>query len=598
MMGVHQPQVELFSYKVNLDKRVRADHPLRRVVAEIDFAFIRAEVATRYGQNGHVSIDPAILLKMMFLLFFDDLASERELMKIIPERLDYLWFLGYGLDDQIPDHSVLSKARARWGKEAFEKFFTRTVGQCVGAGLVDGRKLHMDSSLIDANASKDSILRSCPELISALKAAYQAQESKLEDSSTPNAYEPINDSLMSTSDPDASITRKGPEPARPRYHHHRAVDDAHGVITAVETTPGSIAENKKLLTLIDQHEANTHAIVETAVADRKYGTAENYLACDQRNIRAHIDTFLTHRKNEALGIIPESEFKYQPDKDTYLCPAGKELIPRRLNVTRRTMEYYVPGRACLKCELREKCTRSKTGRTLQRHEHQEILDNAKAQAHSSRGRRDRKRRQTLMEGSFADAANNHGFKRSRWRRLWRQEVQDWLVAGIQNIRTLLKAAKRSGRAAASIIAVEFTGPKRPLWILTDQNTGRRSGDILLKTFAAFTSRRWFEAKPGGTLLVHRVWATRPCTATPLAAQIRPRWPRESGSGDLAAIFVEHGGVELAKPAFVFLGVCSHIDAVGGERRRALLHGIPIKGHFCSGWRKRARLASTKGSDNH
>ena len=145
MMGVNQPQVELFSYKVNLDKRIRADHPLRRVAAEIDFTFIRAEVAACYGHNGHVSIDPAILLKMMFLLFFDDITSERELMKIIPERLDYLWFLGYGLDDEIPNHSVLSKARARWGKDAFEKFFTRTIAQCVQARLVDGRKLMQPS---------------------------------------------------------------------------------------------------------------------------------------------------------------------------------------------------------------------------------------------------------------------------------------------------------------------------------------------------------------------------------------------------------------------------------------------------------------------
>jgi IS5 family transposase len=56
---------------------------------------------------------------MMLLLFLDDIKSERELMRIIPERLDYLWFLGYQLDDPIPNHSVLSKARKRWGKEAF-----------------------------------------------------------------------------------------------------------------------------------------------------------------------------------------------------------------------------------------------------------------------------------------------------------------------------------------------------------------------------------------------------------------------------------------------------------------------------------------------
>jgi len=460
MMGVHQPQVELFSYQVNLDKRVRADHPLRRVAAQIDFSFIRAEVASAYGYNGQVSVDPVILLKMMFLLFWDDIASERELMSVIPERLDYLWFLGYGLDDQVPDHSVLSKARSRWGKKAFEKFFTRTITQCIQAGLVDGRKLHVDSSLIDASASKDSVVRSCPELIAALKEAYEAQESKLEDSVTPDSYESVNDRLMSTTDPDAAIARKGGEAARPRYHHHRAVDDGHGIITAVETTPGSIAENKKLLPLIEQHEANTQTKVEIAVADNKYGTSENYVACQQQDIRTHMGDVLSQQKKQANGIFPDSEFKYQPKKDSYLCPGGKELVPRRLNVTRRTMEYYVPGRACLKCSLREQCTRSKTGRTLQRHEHQELLNKARQQAHSDRAKTDRKRRQILIEGSFADAANNHGFKRSRWRRLWRQQIQDWLIAGIQNIRALLKATKAKASGAVALVTGVFASNSR------------------------------------------------------------------------------------------------------------------------------------------
>src|SRR5947199_7201636 len=208
MMGEQKRERELFSYAVNLEKRVRSDHPLRRVAAAIDFSFVREEVAQCYGSRGNVSVDPEVILKMMFLLFFDDVASERELMKVIAERLDYLWFLGYGLDDEIPNHSVLSKARKRWGKEVFEGFFVRTVVQCVQAGLVDGHKIHVDSSLIDANASKDSVLKGSPELIAALKQAYQAQEMKLEDVSTSPYYQPVNDSLMSKTDPDAAMVRK------------------------------------------------------------------------------------------------------------------------------------------------------------------------------------------------------------------------------------------------------------------------------------------------------------------------------------------------------------------------------------------------------
>ena len=99
MMGLQNQQKELFGYNIDLDRRVRADNPLRKVAAVIDFSFARAEVQHTYGHNGNVSVDPVVILKMMFLLFFDNIASERELVGNIAERMDYLWFLGYGLND-------------------------------------------------------------------------------------------------------------------------------------------------------------------------------------------------------------------------------------------------------------------------------------------------------------------------------------------------------------------------------------------------------------------------------------------------------------------------------------------------------------------
>src|SRR5260370_486944 len=223
MMGTQKSEPQLFHYAVNLEKRVRANHPLRQIKAAIDFSFVREEVAHCYGRNGNESVPPEGILKMMFLLFFDDIKSERELMEVIGERLDYLWFLDYGLDEKIPDHSVLSKARARWGKQVFESLFVRTVAQCVEAGLVDGQKLHVDSSLVDADAAKESVIKGAPPLIAALKRAYAATESKLEESSTPGSYEAGNDRMMSQSDPDAALVRRRGGDSRPRYKHHRAM---------------------------------------------------------------------------------------------------------------------------------------------------------------------------------------------------------------------------------------------------------------------------------------------------------------------------------------------------------------------------------------
>ena len=146
MMGRQQRiQKKLFYTKFNLDQRVPKNHILRKVAKYIDFDFIYKEVKGKYGSNGNVSVPPAVILKMMLLLVFYNVRSERELMNTIPVRLDWLWFLGYDLDDEIPNHSVLSKARTRWGVAAFRSFFERIVIQCVHAGLVDGSKLFMDA---------------------------------------------------------------------------------------------------------------------------------------------------------------------------------------------------------------------------------------------------------------------------------------------------------------------------------------------------------------------------------------------------------------------------------------------------------------------
>src|SRR4051794_422704 len=123
MMGYEKlPQPSLF-YQFNLEQRVPADHPLRAVAAIVDFDFIYGEVEELYGGVGNPSIPPPVVLKLMFLLAYENVVSERALFAALGLRLDWLWFLGMDLDSVIPDHSVLSKARTRWGEEAFRRFF-------------------------------------------------------------------------------------------------------------------------------------------------------------------------------------------------------------------------------------------------------------------------------------------------------------------------------------------------------------------------------------------------------------------------------------------------------------------------------------------
>lgn len=159
MMTHERPlQSELYEPK-DLGARIPEDHLLRRIQETLDLSFSYDVVEGTYGAVGRESIPPPTILKLMLLLVLYKVEYERELFRELPMRIDWLWFLGYDLSSPIPNHSVLSKARKRWGTKLFEELFVRTIALCMKAGLIEGKDLLADSSLIDANASVDSLFQ-------------------------------------------------------------------------------------------------------------------------------------------------------------------------------------------------------------------------------------------------------------------------------------------------------------------------------------------------------------------------------------------------------------------------------------------------------
>jgi transposase len=454
MMGYQNPpQESLFQYHVYLEDRVRRDHPLRKMRERIDFDFIYGEVKDVYGTTGNISIPPPVILKLMFLFFFYNVRSERELMETLPERLDWLWFLGYGLDTPIPDHSVLSKARKRWGEHAFKGFFERIVIQCVEKGLVDGTKIFMDASLIDANASNNSVVDT-HALKRYLNEGYRELEKRLDENQTTA----VNSRYISTTDPDASIVRHAGGKSKLRYKTHRAIDALHEIITAVEATPGAVSEASRMTSLVDTHRVNTGIQPGTVVADSQYGTIENLLTCHDKKISAHMPAVHTRNKytGSRKGIYPEEVFVYEESTDTYRCPAGKELTRRAFHSHRHTIEYMAKKKNCKTCELRVQCTRDTSGRSVQRAIRKEHLDAMLSITQSPETRRDIKTRQHCMERSYA-RSTRYGFDRARWRGLWKVAIQEYLICTIQNIETLIRHAKRPIRGALCLTPLTALG---------------------------------------------------------------------------------------------------------------------------------------------
>jgi transposase len=476
MMG-HQspPQDPLFSVNVQLETRVRTDHPLRKVKALVDFDFIYEEVADTYGKNGNVSVPPPVILKLMLLLFFYNVRSERELLETLPERLDWLWFLGYGLDTPIPDHSVLSKARKRWGEQTFKRFFERIVVQCVENRLVDGTKIFMDASLIDANASNNSVVDT-HSLKRYVNEGYRELEERLDEKDTPENQTPltVNGRYVSTTDPDASIVRHSGSKSKLRYKTHRAVDPLHEVITAVEATPGAVSEADRMTPLVDAHRANTGIEPGTVVADSQYGTIENLLACHDKNISPHMPTVRTRNKytGSRKDIYPEEVFVYDAATDTYRCPAGKHLTRRAYHSHRHTTEYMAKGKDCRVCDYRIQCTRDSSGRSIQRATRKEDLDAMLSITESPEARRDIKTRQHLMERSYA-RSTRFGFDRARWRGLWKVCIQEYLICAIQNIATLIRYAMKPTRGVRSASSRALAGAAWYIYGSISHFTGAR-----------------------------------------------------------------------------------------------------------------------------
>ena len=469
MMG-RQPKIQkkLFYTKFNLDRRIRQDHILRRIKKHINFDFIYAQVKKTYGNKGNVSVAPPVILKLMLLLTLYNVRSERELMATLPERLDWLWFLGYDLDDEIPNHSVLSKARARWGAVAFRTFFERIVRQCVDAGLVDGSKLFMDGSLIQANASNNSVVNK-ESLQRYLNKSYQTLESRLEQPAQDNDHDDdpkpgaANKKYISTTDPDASVTRKGKGKSKLKYQVHRAVDGKCEIITATEVTPGSVNEAHRLKSLLKQHRQNTGRKASVCVGDSKYGTIDNYLYCHDYGVKAHLKSFEEAQRGTGRqkGIFAKEDFIYNRDDDTFTCPAGQTLKRRRFSRQRQQYEYCMPKKVCNACRLQAQCTKSSTGRSLKRHLRQDELDAMLELAQSPAAKQDLKTRQHLMERSFA-RGTRYGLQRARWRRLWRVRIQEYLTASVQNILVLLRNIKEPAAALSKNRVYAAKRVKHPL----------------------------------------------------------------------------------------------------------------------------------------
>jgi transposase len=437
MMGQHDRSEALFYY-FRLEDQVPENHLLRLIDKHISFEFVRERLRASYSETGRPSIDPELLLRILLIGYLYGITSERKLVEELRMHLAWRWFTGLGFDQEIPHHSTFSKNRHGRFQESklFEQLFEQIVKQCVEVGLVQGKDLSVDGSFVEANAAKHSRIPR-EQLVEAAQ-VHQTLRQYLVDLEQQNPVEePVHQQdQVSTTDPDSTYATKGGTPARLGYYDNYLADNHSCVIVGVQATAALMSQEtvaaQEMLTRFTQWQGREP---ESVAADTTYGNGEFLQWLADRSITPYMRTRDSiHRKNSPF-YGPE-RFTYQPESNSYRCPAGEPLNYVGLNVRNRAHAYIGSGKRCGACSQKAQCTSGRY-KYLAIHMDETARQRARELVNTpefAKAQRERKK----VEALFAELKNQIGLRRLRLRRLKFVREQFFLAAVAQNIKRLVR----------------------------------------------------------------------------------------------------------------------------------------------------------------
>jgi len=275
---------ELFSY-VDLEARVRRDHPLRaiRVIVNEALDKLEQDFTALYSPIGRPSIPPEKLLRAMLLQAFYSIRSERLLMERLEYDLLFRWFVGIGVDDAAWDHSVFSKNRDRLlAGDIAAKFLAAVLAQPRVKKLLSTDHFSVDGTLIEAWASMKSVKPKDGSGEPPVQGGGRNPEANF------HGQKRTNDTHASTTDPDARLYRKGQgKETRLCFIGHGLMENRHGLLVdACLTLADGHAERVAALHMIETRADRPRAI--TLGADKAYDTEDFVNELRSMNVTPHV----------------------------------------------------------------------------------------------------------------------------------------------------------------------------------------------------------------------------------------------------------------------------------------------------------------------
>ncbi len=437
MQGRKNYQEKLFT-QIQLSELVPKDNFYYRLKELLNLQWLYKATAKYYGTEGQVSIDRVVFFKLIIIGYLENQPSDRRILNTVSMRLDMLYFIGYDIGEPLPCHSTLSRTRQLYGEDEFRHFFGEVLKQCIEKGMVAGRRQAVDSALIKANASMESIaekeiLEDADEYAKNLKYEDRQDGSK----TYRGARVGRNQTHSSTTDPEARLATKPGKPTQLNYLAQLSVDTAHHVITNIEAHSADKKDSECLAAVVTNTINNLQPeglIVEEVLADTAYSSGEALKYLEDNNITGYIPN-LGQYKPERKG------FTYDRNNDQYICSEGSKIVFKKIVATadgHYNKFYSGSSKDCKSCPLKTQCIGKSRYKTIYETTAKPLYDRMHNRMQGTKASRMRKLRQITVEPVLGTLINFTGMKRMNTKGLRLATKCMITAATAYNIRKLIK----------------------------------------------------------------------------------------------------------------------------------------------------------------
>ena len=439
MMGRKDNEERKQTVIISLEDLVPPNHLVRKIDAAMDFSFIYDEVKDLYKTYGRESIDPVVLVKIMFIQYLFGIRSMRKTIEEIEVNFAYRWFLGYGMYETIPHFSTFGKNYSRRfeGTDVFEKIFQRIIKEAYNCGFIDDEKLFIDGTHIKASANNHKYIDI--EVEKAARVYEDDLQKEISNDREAHGKKTLKESekepeiihqKQSTTDPESGYFHKGEHKQVFAYCANTCCDK-NGYILDFEVTPGNVHDSVSfwgLYTRLKELEGSRMYVMD---AGYKIPAIVHQLLKD-----GNTPVLPYKRPMTKEGFFKKHEYVYDEYYDCYICPNNEIL---KYSTTNRDgyREYKSNSEKCKSCPYKSQCTESKNDtKVVTRHVWEADMEKAEDIRHTVGMKEVYSRRKETIERVFADGKEKHGLRYTQYRGLAKVKMELTFLFACMNLKRL------------------------------------------------------------------------------------------------------------------------------------------------------------------